>query len=1266
MVKWLIFVVDARHRTSSLSRVSEPSSLRLRPLASALLFALAVLVPLHAHAQRLPKQIDVGTTDRWQRLEARLNLMRERDPAHAAQWESVLALKSSARNLMPAPLGEQGAGFSEGNVEEVATNGKVVAWSNDTFFGSLTFARADDLAHPVAFVGDAGVWTLPTTMQFDGDTLYVNAVTRILAFDCSNPDDIKLKATFDTSCYSANLDSIQTLYTNDIRDFRVRNGLLYAALGQAGFVVYDVNQPTYPVLAANPLLVNESDNPDFATLQGNAYFNFVEVTDTTMILIGGHASGNYPMGEVWTWDIRDRSDPMHTFHLWQQPKGYSNPFQPLLNGQPVFSNSLDAQIAYAGDSLFASNSRAQSDGWGVARFQWSDLADFSTLQPKAGLKVSFVNDGTTGPAKLVRSFSPSADGKTVWAAFRNSNDSSIWESMPDAVAAQKWDWAQFDAPAASTSYVTDRFFYNDVDSLNSAYGNPPPKLSWVAFYGANGLALAPQGGNAEVYLAGYNYLGAFDATGSLVGHYTAGANYLAFNSPPNPPAGASILDVTATPDGKTVAWWFPEGVSFLDVATGTRVGAWEVPNNKDFVHNVAITADGHYALVSCGSLGLITLDISNPANVQQVGQWWTNPTASAEDRQPVTYVFEYGGHAFVQTRVRVTDVANPVANHNVVRVLDLKNAAQPLEVNAYDYAVGDGSAGTVFWDVSDMKVVVGHGKNATATLLVANGQGADDGLGYNALYGNSSADLTTAAPAASVITANVTNAAMLQQIANLPVTVAGKGAYSRMIAVQPDASGTPHYAWVAAGKLNLGSDRPYINPHFPIGPSGVGGLALLDVSNPASIAELNSFDQVGNARGLHIDKVYAVRGANQLVLGFDNAGLNVIDITNPMTPSVVSLPGEADRLVQAGFHFTQLADDSWMLIARNTANLWHLVNDPDMVAPQFSPVGPNSDGWLSPGCDQEPCGELDAPTELKVQVTDDVAVTKVHFYALFANSPGSVDQPWNACSPGFIDLGEGTQQDGDVWSLTVGPDDFHWTGLVYFVAQAYDAGGNVATAENLNGRWYVTGVQATASADPAMGSAPLNVTFDGGAQGARGPFTYAWDFGDGSTSTEENPSHIYEQPGNYAAKLTVTDTSGRTAVTTVAITVIEPTQLAAMITASVKNGTAPLAVDFHAAVAGGSGDYDIVWNFGDGSRKATGTDVSHTFTTPGTYTVALTVHDDAGHTANASVTVNVDAVGGQSEKASGCGCTTTEGNAAMLLPALLGLVLLRRRRYDVV
>ena len=72
-----------------------------------------------------------------------------------------------------------------------------------------------------------------------------------------------------------------------------------------------------------------------------------------------------------------------------------------------------------------------------------------------------------------------------------------------------------------------------------------------------------------------------------------------------------------------------------------------------------------------------------------------------------------------------------------------------------------------------------------------------------------------------------------------------------------------------------------------------------------------------------------------------------------------------------------------------------------------------------------------------------------------------------------------------------------------------------------------TAPKVTASADPTQGVAPLEVQFD--AEGTNYDGTpnpdleYEWDFGDGETSDEEDPVHIYTDPGVYQARVTVTD-----------------------------------------------------------------------------------------------------------------------------------------------
>jgi PKD repeat protein len=61
------------------------------------------------------------------------------------------------------------------------------------------------------------------------------------------------------------------------------------------------------------------------------------------------------------------------------------------------------------------------------------------------------------------------------------------------------------------------------------------------------------------------------------------------------------------------------------------------------------------------------------------------------------------------------------------------------------------------------------------------------------------------------------------------------------------------------------------------------------------------------------------------------------------------------------------------------------------------------------------------------------------------------------------------------------------------------------------------------SANPTSGKAPLTVQFTASPSGGTPPYSYKWDFGDGGTSTEQNPSHTYTKAGDYVVTCTVRD-----------------------------------------------------------------------------------------------------------------------------------------------
>ncbi|MBK1786421.1 ThuA domain-containing protein [Prauserella cavernicola] len=80
---------------------------------------------------------------------------------------------------------------------------------------------------------------------------------------------------------------------------------------------------------------------------------------------------------------------------------------------------------------------------------------------------------------------------------------------------------------------------------------------------------------------------------------------------------------------------------------------------------------------------------------------------------------------------------------------------------------------------------------------------------------------------------------------------------------------------------------------------------------------------------------------------------------------------------------------------------------------------------------------------------------------------------------------------------------------------------------------------AQATATPLSGQPPLEVTFS--SEGSHDPegtdVTFAWDFGDGGTSTEPNPVYTYAEKGQYNAQLTVTDETGKEGITNLTVTV---------------------------------------------------------------------------------------------------------------------------------
>jgi PKD repeat protein len=210
-------------------------------------------------------------------------------------------------------------------------------------------------------------------------------------------------------------------------------------------------------------------------------------------------------------------------------------------------------------------------------------------------------------------------------------------------------------------------------------------------------------------------------------------------------------------------------------------------------------------------------------------------------------------------------------------------------------------------------------------------------------------------------------------------------------------------------------------------------------------------------------------------------------------------------------------------------------------------------------------------------------------------------------------------QTGDVHVAFWYWDDEWTTNIDWILVRTYSATPPAATT--FSGEQSPAAPPVTAfTASPTAGLAPLTVQFTDLSTG--GPTSWLWTFGDGGTSTTQNPQHTYTAPGLYTVTLNATNEYGSDEeIRTDYITVYAP--VTAQFSANVTGGIAPLTVQFTDLSTGGPTAWS--WSFGDGNTSAAQNPV-HTYTTAGTHTVTLTAshpYDSDTETKTAYITIAV-------------------------------------------
>jgi PKD repeat protein len=172
---------------------------------------------------------------------------------------------------------------------------------------------------------------------------------------------------------------------------------------------------------------------------------------------------------------------------------------------------------------------------------------------------------------------------------------------------------------------------------------------------------------------------------------------------------------------------------------------------------------------------------------------------------------------------------------------------------------------------------------------------------------------------------------------------------------------------------------------------------------------------------------------------------------------------------------------------------------------------------------------------------------------------------------------------------------------------------------------------------PTSGAAPLVVSIDSSAsQGGGGDAITGRtiDFGDGTwVNSVATTTHTYTKVGSYTVRLTLKNEDGLTATASSVVTVKaassappSPTAPIAVLNVTPTSGTAPLVVSIDSSASQGGGGSNITGrtiDFGDGTWANWTPTTTHTYTKAGSYTVRLTLKNQAGLTATASNVVTV-------------------------------------------
>ncbi len=315
----------------------------------------------------------------------------------------------------------------------------------------------------------------------------------------------------------------------------------------------------------------------------------------------------------------------------------------------------------------------------------------------------------------------------------------------------------------------------------------------------------------------------------------------------------------------------------------------------------------------------------------------------------------------------------------------------------------------------------------------------------------------------------------------------------------------------------------------------------------------------------------------------------------------------------------EVAADAGTVSAQSYSGYWRLGGD-------------NLNGWPNAPSSNYFDGDLD---EFAVY---DRALTQAEVATHYALGAG-IEAPTAAFETQVSDLeatfdasastaGNGGTISGYNWNFGDGSENASGltTSHAYAAPGTYEVELSVTNEHGLSGSTTksitVNAPHAVPVAEIGHEASGLSVAFDGtGSSAADGATVtgYAWEFGDGGTSSEAKPVHVYGEAGSYPVKLVVTDSTGaKSDEGSCDGGGFHAKPVGAF---SVQRSELSVTVDAGASKASDGATMSYAWDWGDGSSAGSGVEAEHAYAVAGSYEVVLTVTDSLGATA---VTKTVD------------------------------------------